>query len=70
MGFVTFVARVLIVTAIASSAFSHLDQPDRHLQEFKDNYAVVDGLSQTYLQFDLPYDNVLISTSRPTGPSG
>ena len=68
MGFATQVGRVLIVIAIASSSFSHLSMPDRSLVEFKENYATLDKVSQQYLNYDIPLDNVYVHVVRPTGP--
>ena len=67
MGFTTLIGRVLIVTAIASSAFSHLNMPDRSLVEFKDNLATIDALSQQYLNYDIPLENVEMGLGRRTG---
>lgn len=58
MGFVTFLVRFLIVTAIASSAYYHLEHPEKSINEFKDNYATIDALSNKYLEFDIPLDQV------------
>lgn len=67
MGFLLFVARVLIVTALASSAYHHLNAPQTSVLEFQTNYKILDTLSNQYLSFDIPYDNVPSSPLRPTG---
>ena len=58
MGFLTFFGRVLIVTAIVSSAYYHLEHPENSINEFKDNYSTIDALSNQYLKFDIPLDQV------------
>jgi hypothetical protein len=67
MGLLTLIGRVLIVAAIASSAYLHLNAPERSIQEFQANYSTLDGLSQQYLSYDLPLDQVPPSPRRPTG---
>lgn len=63
MGVLKFIGRVLIVLSLVSSAYLHLQVPTLSTKEFSDNYAVLDNLSQQYLQFDLPWDNVPIPHS-------
>lgn len=67
MGFVKLLGRILIITALASSAYYHLQHPTTSVEEFKANYQIVDQLSNQYLSFDIPYDNVFIHSTRPTG---
>lgn len=67
MGVLTFLGRFLIVTAVLSSAYFHLNSPEISLQEFQTNYATIDSLSQQYLKYDLPYDHVPLAPFRPTG---
>lgn len=69
MGLLTFLGRFLIVTAVLSSAYFHLNSPEISLQEFQTNYATLDSLSQQYLKYDLPFDHVPLSPRRPTGKS-
>ena len=69
MGFLTFFGRVLIVTAIVSSAYYHLEHPENSISEFKDNYATIDALSNQYLKFDIPLDQVFPPLKRQTGKS-
>ena len=58
MGFLKLLGSILIITALASSAYHHLERPNLSIEEFKSNYHTVDQLSYTYLNFDIPYDNV------------
>jgi hypothetical protein len=67
MGLLTFVGRVLIITAIVSSAYFHLNAPERSVQEFQANYSTLDALAQQYLSYDLPLDHVPHAPRRPTG---
>ena len=67
MSFFKFLGRLLLVTALVSSAYHHLQQPDRSVEEFKTNYKTLDELSNKYLQYDLTFDNVLILISSITG---
>lgn len=69
MGFILLVARVLIITALASSAYHHLNFPNNSVNEFQNNYRLLDSLSNQYLTFDIPFDNVPPRTCRPTGQS-
>lgn len=57
MSFITIFGRILIATALISSAYLHYSRSD-NIEEFKTNYAVVDRLSNKYLSFDIPFDKV------------
>jgi hypothetical protein len=67
MAFLKLLGRILIVAALASSAYHHLQVPTTSVEEFKANYQIVDQLSNQYLSFDIPYDNVKLLSIRPTG---
>jgi hypothetical protein len=67
MGFLKLLGRILIITALASSAYHHLERPVASVDEFKSNYHTIDQLSYTYLNFDIPYDNVSNALLRLTG---
>jgi hypothetical protein len=67
MGFLKLFGRVLIVIAIVSSAYLHLNAPEKSVQEFQANYSTLDNLSQKYLSYDLPLDHVPDTPRRPTG---
>jgi len=58
MGFITLLGRILVVAAIASSAFNHLESPQTSIEEFQQNYQTLDSLSQQYLKYDIPIDQV------------
>ena len=42
MGFLKLFGRVLIITALVSSAYHHLQNPTTAVEEFKTNYKVID----------------------------
>lgn len=67
MGFLKLLGRVLIITALVSSAYHHLERPSHSVEEFKANYQTVDQLSNTYLKYDIPLDNVPSLLQRLTG---
>lgn len=67
MGFLKLLGRVLIITALVSSAYHHLERPTQSVEEFKANYNTLDQLSNTYLKYDIPLDNVSSFLVRPTG---
>ena len=67
MGFISLLGRVLIITALVSSAYHHLQHPGKAVDEFKSNYNIVDKLTNQYVGFDIPYDNVRKLIFRPTG---
>ena len=67
MGFFKFTARVLIVTALISSAYHHLNDPSSAVKEFTSNYKVIDHYSNQYLSYDIPFDNVTLPWPRLTG---
>lgn len=67
MGFLKVLGRILIITALVSSAFHHLRTPQLSVEEFKSNYKTLDTLSATYLDYDIPFDNVGVRLCRQTG---
>ena len=67
MGFLKFTARVLIITALISSAYHHLNNPNEAIQEFNVNYKVLDEISNQYFSYDIPYDNVSLLLLRLIG---
>jgi hypothetical protein len=67
MGFLKLLGRVLIITALVSSAYHHLKRPNHTVEEFKANYNTLDQLSKTYLQYDIPLDNVRLDLIRQIG---
>jgi hypothetical protein len=67
MGFLKLLGRVLIITALISSAYHHLERPSHSAGEFKANYQTLDQLSNTYLKYDIPLDNVPSLLQRQTG---
>ena len=67
MSFLSFLGRLLIATALISSAYLHYSHPSNSIKEFVDNYNVIDALSSKHLDFDIPYDNVGIILYRRTG---
>jgi hypothetical protein len=67
MGFLKVFGRLLIITALVSSVYHHLNQPNLSVEEFKTNYKAVDTLSATYLDYDIPFDNVPLGLFRLTG---
>ena len=67
MGFLKILGRILIITALVSSAYYHLQQPTKSVDEFKANYRTVDQLSNQYLNYDIPWDNVPLPLFRLIG---
>lgn len=58
MALLKFIGRLLVITSIISSAYFHLETPQAGLQEFKTNYSHLDKITNSYLEYDLPLDNV------------
>lgn len=67
MGLLKVFGSILIVAAIASSSYFHLESPEESVQEFQSNYATLDSLAQQYLKYDIPLDQVLLPQCRLTG---
>jgi predicted Abi (CAAX) family protease len=63
----SFLGRLLIVTALISSAYIHYQNPSKNVGEFVANYKIVDELATKHLDYDIPYDNVNLDLSRPIG---
>lgn len=42
MGFLKVFGRILIITALVSSAYHHLQHPTTSVEEFKTNYKILD----------------------------
>lgn len=58
MSVLSFLGRLLIATAIISSAYSHFEHPTKSSTECITNYKNVDLLSNKYLDVDIPFDDV------------
>jgi hypothetical protein len=67
MSALSFLGRLLIATAIVSSAYIHYQHPAKNTDEFIANYNAIDKFSNQFLEFDIPLDNVEIEIHRPIG---